>query len=97
MLLLTYLPTLPLLVLATAIPTQDEPSRPQTPGFCAFPNTADVNTVVTKDCCAATRHKAYYSSPVLRCMPNGGPAGHLNEQGFTECCNSRGTHSVFKP
>jgi hypothetical protein len=85
--LITYL--LPLL--AAASPIVDAELAPQSPGLCVFRGTSDVNTQVTKDCCAAVRHSAYYSSPVMRCMPNGGPAGRINEGDFGNCCRSRGT------
>ncbi|KAF7761630.1 hypothetical protein Agabi119p4_9622 [Agaricus bisporus var. burnettii] len=46
---------------------------------------------VTKDCCAAVDHKAYFNEVFKQCWPYSGPAGNSVDEGkLAECCSSRG-------
>ncbi|KAJ8073246.1 hypothetical protein PM082_020116 [Marasmius tenuissimus] len=52
------------------------------------------NYQVTKDCCAAVNHKAYFNELEKRCMGYGGPIDNAVDTGkMVECCNSRGAGS----
>ncbi|KAJ8073248.1 hypothetical protein PM082_020118 [Marasmius tenuissimus] len=52
------------------------------------------NYQVTKDCCAAVKHKAYFNELEKRCMGYGGPADNAVDTGkMVKCCNSRGAGS----
>ncbi|KAK1225888.1 hypothetical protein PQX77_011161 [Marasmius sp. AFHP31] len=52
------------------------------------------NYQVTKDCCAAVNHKAYFNELVQQCMGYGGPADNAVDTGkMVECCGSRGAGS----
>ncbi|KAK7020182.1 hypothetical protein VNI00_017830 [Paramarasmius palmivorus] len=49
---------------------------------------------VTKDCCAAVKHKAYFNEVVKECWPNAGPWGNsVNTGEMVKCCASRGCGS----
>ncbi|KAF2399501.1 hypothetical protein EJ06DRAFT_562803 [Trichodelitschia bisporula] len=55
------------------------------------------NNRLTKDCCAATRHKAYFNEAQRVCMGYGGTMDNAVDHGkFGKCCDSRGggSHGV---
>jgi hypothetical protein len=99
------LPLLPLLV--TASPTfsstdevtssTDEVTIPLGGPIACMVNgdgTGDIDRGVTKDCCAAVKHRAYYNEVVSKCMDYGGPMGNGVDWGaFVRCCGSRGRGS----
>lgn len=84
---------LPLLI--TAIPIHDTSAAVKTPGYCAYNGSEDVHTVASKECCAP-QGDAYWSLGVLRCTKNGGPIHDIYRGPFDACCNSKGTHAVYK-
>ncbi|KAL0059940.1 hypothetical protein AAF712_013287 [Marasmius tenuissimus] len=52
------------------------------------------NYQVTKDCCAAVNHKAYFNEVAKQCMGYGGPLDNAVDTGkMVECCSSRGAGS----
>ncbi|KAJ8073245.1 hypothetical protein PM082_020115 [Marasmius tenuissimus] len=55
------------------------------------------NVQVTKDCCAAVNHKAYFNELSKQCMGYVGPIDNAVDTGkMVECCSSRGAGSNFK-
>ncbi|KAK7041627.1 hypothetical protein VNI00_009222 [Paramarasmius palmivorus] len=49
---------------------------------------------VTKDCCAAVNHKAYFNEAAKQCWPQSGPLGTEVDTGeMVKCCASRGCGS----
>jgi hypothetical protein len=63
------------------------------PAWCTFDKSGGgrANNDVTKDCCAATRHKAYYNEFYRTCTGNGGQIDNAVDHGkFGKCCDSRG-------
>ncbi|EKM75122.1 hypothetical protein AGABI1DRAFT_132571 [Agaricus bisporus var. burnettii JB137-S8] len=45
---------------------------------------------VTKDCCAAVDHEAYFNEAFKQCWPYSGPAGNSIDTGaMVDCCSSR--------
>ncbi|KAK1223066.1 hypothetical protein PQX77_014065 [Marasmius sp. AFHP31] len=52
------------------------------------------NVQVTKDCCAAVNHKAYFNELEKKCMGYGGTFDNAVDTGkMVECCSSRGAGS----
>ncbi|KAJ8076098.1 hypothetical protein PM082_022083 [Marasmius tenuissimus] len=52
------------------------------------------NYQVTKDCCAAVNHAAFFNELFKQCWPNSGPPGNDVDTGkMVECCTSRGAGS----
>ncbi|KAK1223287.1 hypothetical protein PQX77_013825 [Marasmius sp. AFHP31] len=52
------------------------------------------NEQVTKDCCAAVNHKAYFNELSKLCMGYGGkPSNAVDTGKMVECCSSRGMSS----
>ncbi|KAK1215647.1 hypothetical protein PQX77_021711 [Marasmius sp. AFHP31] len=52
------------------------------------------NYQVTKDCCAAVNHKAFFNELFKYCSPNSGPPGNSVDTGaMVKCCSSRGAGS----
>ena len=59
------------------------------PAWC-FSGGGTPDDQVTKDCCAAVNHNAYYNTG-RTCVGRGGPASNGFDSGkFAECCGSRG-------
>ncbi|KAF2399502.1 hypothetical protein EJ06DRAFT_478589 [Trichodelitschia bisporula] len=66
------------------------------PNWCTFdPNgNGKANNQVTKDCCAAVRHRAYYNEAQHTCQGYGGNADNAVDTGaFVRCCGSRNSGS----
>lgn len=54
----------------------------------------DIDYNVTKDCCAAVNHKAYFNELSHKCMDYAGPAGNSVDWGaMVRCCGNRGRGS----
>ena len=51
------------------------------------------NYQVTKDCCAAVRHHAYFSEVARQSWPYSGPAGNDVDGAMVRCCSTRGARS----
>jgi hypothetical protein len=61
------------------------------PIVCTYRENMLNNCQVTKDCCAAVRHNAYFNEAQHMCMPRSGAAGNSVDTGeMVKCCESRG-------